>query len=64
MKWYKSESYITFSAEGRTISYPCYPYAQHVWTVREAWKDFSSKMRTRGIRFGQYHITFTTDSKL
>ena len=44
--------------------YPCYPYAQHVWTVREAWKDFSSKMRTRGIRFGQYHITFTTDSKL
>ena len=64
MKWGKSESWITFFEDGRSISYPCYPQAEHIWTVREAWKDFSRQLRITGIRTGQYRITFTTDSKL
>ena len=63
MKWGKSESYITFFADGRMMSYPCYPHASHVWTVREAWKDFSRSLRVTGIRTGRMQITFTTDQQ-
>ena len=61
MKWSKTDAWITFFAEGRTVGYPCYPQAEHVWNVREAWKDFYRGMRIDGIRTGQMRITFTNN---